>query len=113
MAKDVTYIENREEDRPLSRYNKIRLYVDPDANMVQESWDQPDIPERSDDVFHEVQPGEDHRPDLVAERYYNAPELYWVIAYANEMSDPFAETTAGLRIRIPNRDNLFQMVLIK
>lgn len=113
MAKDVTYIENTDPNRPLSRYNKIRLYVGKDDYVVQESWDNPEIPERNDDSWHEVGPGEDHRPDLVALLYYGSAELYWVLAAANKMIDPFAETVIGYRMRIPNRENLFATILVQ
>ena len=50
--------------------------------------------------LHIVQSGE--RPDLLAAAVFGDPELYWQIADANAVTDPFALTdTLGARIRIP------------
>lgn len=49
---------------------------------------------------HLVQSGE--RPDLLAWRAFGDAELYWRIADANAVTDPFELTdTIGLRVRIP------------
>lgn len=49
---------------------------------------------------HLVQGGE--RPDLLAARYFGDSELYWRIADANAVTDPFELTdTIGLRVTIP------------
>lgn len=42
------------------------------------------------------------RPDLLAARYFGDSELYWRIADANAVTDPFELTdTIGLRVIIP------------
>jgi hypothetical protein len=49
---------------------------------------------------HVVQAGE--RPDLLAARFFGDSELYWRIADANAVTDPFELTdTIGLRVTIP------------
>jgi hypothetical protein len=49
---------------------------------------------------HLVQSGE--RPDLLAWQVFGDVELYWRIADANAVTDPFELTdTIGLRVRIP------------
>lgn len=49
---------------------------------------------------HIVQSGE--RPDLLAAQVFGDAELYWRIADANAVTDPFELTdTIGLRVRIP------------
>ena len=49
---------------------------------------------------HLVQSGE--RPDLLAAQVFGDSELYWRIADANAVTDPFELTdTIGLRVRIP------------
>jgi len=113
MSKDVTYIDNKDPNRSLSRYNNIKLFVGIEGYAVQETWDNPEIPERNDDTFHVVEAGEEYRPDLISLKYYSTSKLYWVIGVANNMIDPFAETTPGMRLRIPNRDYLFTTILIK
>jgi hypothetical protein len=49
---------------------------------------------------HLVRSGE--RPDLLAWQVFGDSELYWRIADANAVTDPFELTdTIGLRVRIP------------
>lgn len=40
------------------------------------------------------------RLDTLAARYYGDEELWWVIAMANRIADPFA-LTPGTRLRVP------------
>lgn len=108
-----TYIKNNDENRPLSRYNRIRYLLSSDSIPVQESWDSPDIPELNTDVFVKVKPEWEHRPDLISLAFYGTLRLYWVIAWANKMTDPIAETIIDKELRIPDPEFLFQSVLIK
>lgn len=107
------YLDNKEPNRPLSRYNKIRLLLNDDNIPVQETWDALDIPELPQDRLFKVTREVAHRPDLISLDYYGTEKLYWVIAYANKLTDPFAETIVGLQLRIPDRENIFQTVLAK
>lgn len=114
----VKYIENTDINRPLSRYNKIKLlltkqdkYSTIQPAAIQESWSPPNIPVLPNDRYIEVLAEWDHRPDLISDEFYGTLHLYWVIAYANGMIDPFAETYIGRRIRIPDGENLYRDVL--
>jgi hypothetical protein len=117
---EVKYIDNKEPNRPLSRYNKIRMLLtksDKDAGLdpvvIQESWDPPTIPVLPNDRYVQVLPEWENRPDILALQFYGSEQLYWIIAYANGMIDPFAETYIGRRLRIPDRENLYHDVLQK
>jgi hypothetical protein len=61
------------------------------------------IPQRRDiavTLEHIVQSGE--RPDLLAAQAFGDAELYWRIADANAVTDPFELTdTLGARVVIP------------
>jgi hypothetical protein len=61
------------------------------------------IPQRHDIAIafeHIVQSGE--RPDLLGAKAYGDAELYWRVADANAVTDPFELTdTLGLRVAIP------------
>lgn len=116
----VTYIQNRDPNRPLSRYNKIRFLLSKKDNLnnieaypIQETWDPLTIAEYSTDSYLEVPPEFDHRPDLIARKYYGNEHLYWIIAYANKMIDPFAETYIGRKLILPSRETIFQDILAK
>jgi len=113
MAENTEFIENKDPNRPLSRYNKLRILLNEDDIPVLESWDPPEIPELAEDRFFEITAEFAHRLDLVSLMFYGTEQLYWVIAYANDMIDPIAETVVGVKLRIPDRENLFQTVLVK
>lgn len=67
-----------------------------------EFWDVldlPDIPTQSSDITHEVVSGD--RIDLIAEKWYGDPVLWWVIAAANNMELLPTQLTEGTILRIP------------
>lgn len=107
------YIENTDPNQPLSRYNKIRLCLNDQGIPVQEAWEMEELPELPTDRFYEVTQEFAHRLDLISLKYYGTAQLYWVIAFANKMIDPIAETVVGVKLRIPDREYVFQTVLAK
>jgi hypothetical protein len=108
----TSFLENTDDNRPLSRYNKIRLYINNDGFPVQESWEIDEIEELASDRFFEVTREFAYRLDLISLKFYGTLYLYWVLARVNNLVDPFADTVVGLRLRIPDRENLFQKILI-
>lgn len=69
-----------------------------------------EIPEpfaREDDVYHKLEVHEVGRLDKLSQKYYNTPMLWWVIAQANDIFDPFKEIPIGTLIRIPSRQTLY------
>jgi hypothetical protein len=105
------FLEQQEITRPLSRYNGIRLLLTDGHIPIQETWDALDIPELEVDRYFEVTQEFAHRPDLISRKFYGTEQLYWVIAYVNDMVDAFAETYTGRRLRIPDRENVFETIL--
>lgn len=105
------FLEQQEITRPLSRYNGIRLLLTDDNVPVQETLDKISIPDLEEDRFFEVEQPFAHRPDLISLKFYGTEQLYWIIAYANDMVDAFAETHVGRRLRIPDRENVFESIL--
>lgn len=78
-----------------------------------EFWDVldlPEIPVQRDDVVHRV--SQVDRIDILANRYYKNPGLWWVIAVANDMEILPTHLNTGDTIRIPSpryvRENLFE-----
>ena len=47
-----------------------------------------------------VGPGEEHRPDLLANRYYNSPMYYWLIMETNDITDPYESLNSGDIIKV-------------
>jgi hypothetical protein len=113
LSGETQFIANDDPAQPLSRYSKCRYLLTEDGNVIQETWDPPTIEESIEDQLFEVTIEYAHRPDLISLMYYGTEQLYWVIAYANEMIDPFAETVVGLKLRIPDRDKVFMSILVR
>lgn len=82
------------------------------SSIEPETWNPPDIPRRDTDKFTIVEPGEASRLDLVSLRVYKISSLWWVIAYANNIIDPFTECTSGRVLRYPSFDVLSTSVLL-
>lgn len=62
--------------------------------------DLPEIPEQPDDITYRVKDGE--RFDLLAQRFYGDPVLWWVIAAANNIELPPFGFHIGATLRIPS-----------
>lgn len=63
------------------------------------------LPDETDELWTSTQASE-YRLDLVSELFYGVPDLWWVIADANNISDPLVGVPAGTKLRIPNRERL-------
>jgi len=59
------------------------------------------IPESSEDSFHKTEPGERFRLDLIAHRRYDDAQLWWVLALANDIRNPFMHPNPGEMLRVP------------
>jgi hypothetical protein len=94
---------------PTSRYYNVsvgrykRAADDPGVNYLLRRF----IPQLRDIAVaaeHIVQSGE--RPELLAAQTLGDPELYWRLADANRVTDPFELTQLGRRLSIPNPPGL-------
>ena len=54
----------------------------------------------------------DERPDLCSYQHYGTAKYWWIYAArnANLIVDPIRDFSAGIKIRIPNIDNISNMV---
>lgn len=66
-----------------------------------------DIPPNVGDKYHTVEMHEVNRLDIIADRYYRNPLLWWIIAQANNIVDPFQSLTPGDVLRIPGIETLY------
>lgn len=90
----------------LSRYMRYRRIVDDNQHTYIES---PNT-EKIDDTnckYHMVEVSEAGRLDIIANIYYNDPTLYWIIAIANNIIDPFI-IFPGTILKIPQYSNVFE-----
>ena len=90
------------------RYRNCDILKDVDTGENLLSTREPlDIPVRPDDTYHRVQSHEVCRLDLLAHQYYKNPLLWWVIASANDLYDPFESIESGTILRIPSIESLY------
>lgn len=71
-------------------------------------WNKPDIPVTEDDERFIITPDLERRPDLLANRLYGTPNLWWVFAIRNPdiLIDPVEDFVAGVEIFVPQADSL-------
>lgn len=66
------------------------------------------IPALASDVYWEITPPYNFRPDLLAYDLYNDSRLWWVFAQRNpnRLKDPYFDFVAGVQIYLPKLDVL-------
>lgn len=84
-----------------SIYNNSELFIDDNGNRF---FSTPNIKfdHSSNDIFHTITSGEVGRLDLIAQKFYDSAELWWVIAIANDIFNAFTEITIGKILRVPD-----------
>jgi len=96
--------------RRTSRLNFSRLVTLGGSNVV--SWEMPEYPainEGQDDILYQVQ--QEDRIDLLAQRFYGTPELWWVIAVANGLALLPNDLRPYSTIRVPSNNRVFNSIL--
>lgn len=107
MSAIVTTFENTTNKmNRTSRYRRLKRLLNEDDEEYIETYETISIPESSNDSFHTVTKAEEDRLDLISFHYYKNPLLYWVIAEASGIIDPF-NVPAGTVLRIPEKQSLF------
>jgi|SRR5581483_2149796 len=85
-----------------SMFNNAKLYVDDGSNQFFSFTKNISFPESQTDSFHVVQAGEVNRLDIISNNFYQTPNLWWVIAVANNIVNPFSDVYVGKPLRIPD-----------
>lgn len=103
------YVESKNTSRIRSdRYRDCKQLLDKETGEVLlATRDIKDIPVKSSDIYHSVKSNEVNRLDLLAHVYYKNPLLWWVIAQANNIYDPYADIEPGTILRIPDIETLY------
>ena len=107
---DTSYYERlRNNSRDVyDRYKNCHLLKDKATGEVLLSTREiVEIPVHPRDTYHRVQSHEVSRLDMLAHQYYNNPLLWWILAQANNIYDPFELLEPGALIRIPNIETLY------
>lgn len=93
----------------VSRYSKIRRIQNKKENEIyHETFNNYKIPVRPSDRYITVNNSTENRLDIISVRYYKSPIMWWVIALANDIIDPFAEVKLGTVLRIPELTSIYE-----
>lgn len=89
-----------------SRYKRDNRLLDNDLNEYVETHRRKEIPKKDGDSFYVVTTSDEQRLDLISYKYYKTPMLWWVIAEASEIYDPF-DVPIGTVLRIPDYSAIY------
>ena len=92
---------------PKDRYRHHRRYIDENDNEIPETYEKFYFSDRSDDILFKVSNREKNKIDLIAAltSVYDDEDLWWVIAEANDIYDPF-DLPVGKVLKIPSKTKL-------
>ena len=91
-----------------NRYRKCAILRDNyNHEVLLATRDIEEIPIKNSDIYHKVKSIEVGRLDLIAHNYYNNSLLWWVLAQANNIYNPFEGMEAGMILRIPTIESLY------
>ena len=83
----------------LNRYAFTNRHREPGGQVRLGLWNVPAI-DTTMFLLHRVVEGEVGRLDLIANRYYQDPNLFWVIAQTNGLFFPLSDMEAGMELKI-------------
>lgn len=85
------------------RYRNSKILKDDNDKRYREVTIYPKIERELNDIYIISKPGD--RLDHYAQKYYNDPTDWWIIAQANHLGKGSLNVEPGLQIRIPIRTN--------
>lgn len=68
------------------------------------------LPQASNDVYVTITHDIVNRPDLISQKAYNTPDLWWVVYEYNNISDPLFDLQVGQIIRIPDKTRVLTAI---
>ena len=88
-----------------SRYTNNPLFI-ASSDLILNTFERRAYQEQADDTYYTVQGDRQFRLDLISQDSYGTTELWWLIAWANQIVDPFTEVTVGVRLIIPPKSEV-------
>ena len=93
------------------RYDTAKIKKDKDGVRYYRPTIVPNIPIKDSDIF--VFPVYGDRFDIMAQRFYNDSNLWWIIAKANELSNGLLSPDPFKKLRIPTEiDDILESVAL-
>lgn len=84
------------------------LYEFDDGTIAWGPFEYPDLRPRDGDLSYQIT--ERKRPEQIAEELYGIPELWWIIAVANDIVMPVTGFYPGRVLRIPDPSYILDQV---
>lgn len=106
IVKYYNYNEDTTYSCNTSRYAKTVCAIDEDNNKYRATYEITDFPVRQSDHYYVVEPKYENRIDLISYKFYHNSLLYWVIAEASNIYNPFI-IPVGTLLRIPDYQSLY------
>lgn len=94
--------------RHTSRQRFAKL-IEIDGVECWELWEPPNLDPQPNDIFYTVTRMD--RIDLIAYRFYNSSEAWWIIALANDLRLLPNDLRENMKLRIPAPTRVFTKIL--
>lgn len=91
----------------ISRYSNLKRLVNLDGNTYIETPNKIEIRESSRDIYYSVEKGYENRLDLISNKFYGTPLMYWAIAVMNRIDNPL-DIPSGVVLRIPAIESIYE-----
>ena len=90
-----------------NRYKNITEIKSPNGKHYRSTTIYPEVPLNENDTYVISSYGD--RYDILAQEFYSNPELWWIIASANNFYKGSLNVTPGIQLRIPfNKDQALE-----
>lgn len=93
------------------KFCKLEKVEEPGTVVFWAPFEAPEIKDQDSDTEYVVKNGD--RIDLLAQKAYGSPYLWWVIAAKNDLVYPAEELKQGMTIILPNRDYVLKELLLR
>jgi len=97
---------------PFSRFFGQNLFFE-GGTKFWGTWEPISLPAHPADSYYTVTEAMEGRLDLIAYRYYRSPELWWVIAEANNLFFVPEDVVVGMVLRIPSYTTITSLGLVR
>ena len=89
-----------------SRYSDTPVFI-AEGRLILSTFNRPTFTPAIENKRYTVTGATQNRLDVISQKFYGTPQLWWLIAFANNIIDPFTEVTAGIRLVIPPREEVW------
>nr|DAP29834.1 MAG TPA: baseplate wedge protein [Bacteriophage sp.]DAS48236.1 MAG TPA: baseplate wedge protein [Caudoviricetes sp.]DAU66600.1 MAG TPA: baseplate wedge protein [Caudoviricetes sp.] len=96
----------------ISRYSKLKRLVNLNGDTYIETPNKFTIEESNRDIYYSVEKGFEDRLDLISNKFYGTPLMYWAIAVMNHIDNPL-DVPVGVVLRIPAIESIYDTGVIQ